>query len=143
MKINFFNILVVLAVILLVALAFGIVSNILPNFYLSPPTVELKECQYRDSVTGEIVTAKKFPENRLVEKATFSISEVKGASRYDVYVNGEFCMSTERPEFDLSDFRDAEVEEYNVKVRAVREVSEGDPIVSNFSKVIYFNAYAG
>lgn len=143
MKINLSLVISVIAIILVIVLGGGLISNLFSNIYLSKPKIEVVEYQYfADDTGGEIVTSEK-PLDDAVVTAKISISEVKGATKYEIYINEEYMCSTIKTEFDLKKVLGGGGGTVDVQVRAIRETSDAETIVSDYSNVITLDVISG
>ena len=131
MKIKLSSIITVVAVILLLVLTWGVVSNLLPNVYLSTPKISVKKYGLEQDGTGY--------------DPVIQISSVKGATKYEIYVDGDYRGSTVTTTFEARAFlNESELGHGPVEVcvRAVRETKD-ETVLSELSNIIEANCPAG
>lgn len=118
MKIS--SVLSVVIAILVLALALGGIAMLFSGMFLDTPTIKL------DGTT--------------IETSDVIISEVNGATKYEIFVDDQYVGFTVSEEFDLEKVLGLEntIEGgiFQVNVRAVREIEGSSPIVSDYSNTL-------
>ena len=133
MKIKLSTILLIGAVILILVMGGGVISKLLPNAVLTTPKLEIEAYEYEDETA----------EDKVICDTIISISRVTGATKYEIYVDDEYRGYTIDTEFSFKEVMGADGGTYDVVVRAVRELSGGDTIVSDYSEPIEAICFAG
>lgn len=111
------NIIVICLVFFVLVLGGGALVNLFSGMNLDTPTISLNE----ETITPSDII----------------ISEVKGATKYEIYVDNEYVGYTLSNEFDLEEVLglddDLDGGTFDVVVRAVRQTSDGNISVSEYS----------
>lgn len=133
MKIKFSTIVIAVGVILVIVLCGGLVSNLLSNVYLRAPKLST-EYVYVDSGDGT---------EPAIADTVVKISEVSGAERYEIYIDGEYVGYTVKNEFTIAVWTDHVGGDFEVYVKAVRANVAGEKISSKASNVVTATSAAG
>ena len=133
MRINFSFILSLVAIVLVLVMGVGLVTKLLPNVYLSDPKIKVEKYVRSESEVNEDFCI----------DAVINISKVNGASKYEIYVDEEYRGSTMKNTFSLKDVLGTDGGVVDVYVRAVRETSDGETVVSDYSNVLTISINAG
>ena len=130
MRINFSSVVSFVALILVVVLAVGFVSVVLPDLRLGTPKIEIelvKRVEGTDVIVDTIV----------------KIDPVLGAEKYEIYVDEEYVGYTLKESFSFKEIMKLDGGTHDVYVRAVRETSSGEKMQSDRSNVLECTCAAG
>ena len=123
----------VIALILVLVIGGGVIMKLLSNVTLSTPKLEVKSVQKEKLSDGSVA----------VIDTVLKISKVTGATKYEIYIDEEYRGYTIDTEFSLKEIIGIGGGDFKVMVRAVRELSNGDSITSDYSKSVVATVQAG